>query len=90
MINVSTEIAIALCSLIVVVLGGLLAVIGYFLSLLHTDFRRLSNSVIALAQSVAVNEEKGKNGYREITMRVDVHDERLERIEDKFFKQTTV
>jgi len=66
---------------IMYVFGVLLAMIGYFLRLLHQDFRKLSDSVIQLVERQSLSEERGRSGYKLLEQRLQQLEERIEKME---------
>jgi hypothetical protein len=68
--------------LVMVVFGVLLGIIGYFLRLLHQDFRKLSESVIQLVERQSLSEERGRSGYKLLEQRLKQLEERIEKVEN--------
>ncbi|MFN7611269.1 MAG: hypothetical protein ACK5QX_10105 [bacterium] len=79
------ELIVSVISLVFLLFGGLLGIIGYFLREMHRDFKGLRNDVVTIMRSQSTSEEKGKSGFQLLSQRIDDIDARVERIEDKVF-----
>lgn len=67
------------------VVGGLvtilLAIVAYFLKGLHKDLNEMMKHLNEVTTRLSVQEEKGRGGHRELTLRVDNHEDRLKKLE---------
>lgn len=63
----------------------LLAVIAYFLRQFHYEFQELKREWHVLSERLAVNEAKGRSGYRELGERIREQGGRITRLETKVF-----
>jgi flagellar capping protein FliD len=66
-----------------ILIALLLGAIGYFLKQLHADFKRLSNAIIELTTRLAIQEEKGRSGYNQLSKEVEKLEKRVEKIENQ-------
>jgi polyhydroxyalkanoate synthesis regulator phasin len=76
--------------ILVWVVSGLLVLIGYFLRELHHDFKhikvelqQMNTNVQEAMKLIAVNEEKGRSGYRLLEQRIEDLEERLDKLENR-------
>ena len=76
------EILLWVAGAMLLLLGGLLMIIGYFLKELHKDFKGVKDALVLLIERTARNEEKGRSGYRLLDQRLDEHEQRIERLEE--------
>jgi hypothetical protein len=92
------ELILWLAGLGVLLVGGLLTIIGYFLkgfsrglrddlAGIKDDFKELKDALVELSERSIRNEEKGRGGYRELSTRLDHHEKRIEKLEDRITKK---
>jgi hypothetical protein len=77
------ELVISVISLVFLLFGGLLGIIGYFLREMHKDFKGLRNDVVKIMNDLVRNEEKGKTGFNHLSVQLKSLEDRIDKIERK-------
>lgn len=88
------EVILWLAGLGVLLVGGLLVIIGYFLkdfkkglrediSNVCQELKELKDAMLDLSERSVRNEEKGRAGFNILSGRIDEHNRRIGKIEDR-------